>query len=533
MMRPMSAGTRLCGSLAVLAFGSIAVVPIASAGDREDVVALRVAELEARGECDEAIAVHRQAGEAGTRDARIALVASRCQIRRRDYPAALVAAEEAKQLSGASTASSAAIELELGIARYHLGQLDAADSSLAAARAAGAAGPLLDLYTGLLLLQREDVRAAALSLERARRADARLVEPVASYYAFLAWRSLEEAERARAALDRVRETDPDGPWIAEAERMLGRRVLGPPPRAWADVRVGLEYDSNPVLLANGVSANDVEGVAHKDDGRGVWAVDGGVELFRTENWSGGLLAAYAGSGHFSASLHEFDLHYPQASGWIDRKLGDSTTLRVRYDYGHAWVDYDPYLSANRIAGSLFHVWDERGTTEVTVSGFLYDFRFTPDAPFGVAPPPVCQDLDRDGAGATAEVEHRYPTGWRDLELYGGYRFTHYDSEGCEYSFDSHQVRAGFDLDLGWDVELQAHAAFTYQPYENQSAFLTLAESNIVRRDRIWQTGVGLERPITDRVSVLGSYRYTDTGSNTNVYDYERHVVGVYLRVRFD
>ena len=58
------------------------------------------------------------------------------------------------------------------------------------------------------------------------------------------------------------------------------------------MRAGLEYDSNVML--NGNSVPLPQGISDEDDGRGVWFLEGGAELFRTDNWSGGLVGNYAG-----------------------------------------------------------------------------------------------------------------------------------------------------------------------------------------------------------------------------------------------
>ncbi len=495
---------------------------IAGADDRDNVLALRAADLEAQGRCDEAVALYRnQAPE----NARVAGIAGRCQVRSGDYAAAVATLETASELPDAP----ADVDLQLGIAHYHLDELDAARGALDRARARGAEGALLDLYTGLLELQSDQTREAALSLERARRADPHAVEPVASYYAFLAWRNLDEQERAREALERVRAEDPDGPWIAEAERILAQAAALEPPRFWADAEAGLEYDSNVVVRGAGVSNVFINGdvVSGKRDGLGYWSFDGGAELFRTDQWSGGLLAAYTGNAHFDIS--EFDAHYPTAAAYLDYALAPDTTLRARYDYGYAWVNDDPYLSANTLSGTLFQDWHEYGRTELTVAGAWYDFRYDP-----VDPPSPFQPraIQRDGTLASVGVLHRYRPGWRDLELRGGYLFNRYDSEGREFDSDLHRFLAGFDLTLPGTVGLDAWTAFTYQPYDRPSVYSDAPSVDAKHRDRIWDFGAELEKFVTENVSVLARYRYTDTGSNTDVYDYHRHVVGGYVRVRF-
>ncbi len=342
------------------------------ADDRGNVLAMRAADLEAQGRCDEVVSLHR---DEAPDDARIALVAGRCQVRSRDYAGAVATLTAARELHNAP----ADIDLQLGMAQYHLGEHDPARESLDRARARGAEGALLELYSGLLQLQANDARAAALSFEHARRSNARAVEPVASYYAFLAWRSVNEQQRSQAALARLREEDPDGPWIEEAERILaGAGAGGGTPTWWLNAEAGLAYDSNAVVKGSGVAGVFIQGdvVDGKGDGRSLWSFDAGTKLFRTEKWSGGILGAYTGTAHFD--IHEFDTHYPTVGAWLDYYLGARTTLRGRYDYGYAWVNYDPFVSRNVLSGALFQDWGNTarpsgpspaaGTTSAT-SGF--------------------------------------------------------------------------------------------------------------------------------------------------------------------
>ena len=84
-------------------------------------------------------------------------------------------------------------------------------------------------------------------------------------------------------------------------------------------------------------------------------------------------------------------------------------------------------------------------------------------------------------------------------------------------------------------------AYTYRPFENPSVFpnssnRTLAQvqntayrlNGFNRRDNVYQVEVGLERRITDWLSVSARYNYLDNDSNTDVYRYTRQIVGGYL-----
>jgi tetratricopeptide (TPR) repeat protein len=499
----------------------------ASADDSLNVLVMRAADFEAQGQCDQAVAIYRASDRTS---AHLALIAGRCQVRTHDYAGAVETLTPARELPDASPE----VDLYLGIAHYHLGDLDAARATLDRARARGEQGALLELYTGLLQLQAEDARAAALSLERARRADSRVVEPVASYYAFVAWRSVDDEERAEAALARLREKDPNGPWIAEAERLLA----GAPSQApsfWLNAEAGLEYDSNVTVRGSGVQGVFINGdtVSGKDDGRGIWSLDGGVELFRTERWSGGLLGGYTGTAQFD--INEFDTHYPTASAWIDYYVGPRTTLRGRYDYAYAWINYDPYLSANTLSAQLFQGWEEAGQTELTLSAGWFDFKYDRVTP----PSGSFSQIDQDGTAVTSELLHRFAPklgpiedGFEDLELRASYRFTHYVAEGSEFDYDAHRFLVGFDVILPFEVAWDAWGAFTYQPYKRTSVYAEFPLTDAKHRDRLWEFGTELEKFVAENVSVLARYRFADTGANTDAYDYDRHVVGGYVRIRF-
>ena len=90
------------------------------------------------------------------------------------------------------------IDLQLGMALFLSEDIDAAEQSFAAARAAGT--------TVRDRLLRGSDRALAQHLPPAPRRSARrprspnTLDPAASYYAGLAWRSAQDEERARAAL---------------------------------------------------------------------------------------------------------------------------------------------------------------------------------------------------------------------------------------------------------------------------------------------------------------------------------------------
>jgi hypothetical protein len=322
------------------------------------------------------------------------------------------------------------------------------------------------------------------------------------------------------------------------------------------VQGGFEYDDNVVLRGRSVVLPDE--ISGQHDVRGVWTVHGGYEFLRTPDWSAGAAITYYGSAHFD--LDQFDQHYPVLSLWLDRRLAEATTLRLRYDTGYAWVDNDPFLFTHGLTGTVFHDWGREGSSRLFAgyyrSNYLYpEEADVPDGPGG--PLRTCLDRDdiicgpagldesrernRDGDGWLAGVEHTYRVGALDTELIAGYLFDYFSARGREYSYTAHQIRAESRTALPWDLELRTLVSYTYAPYRNASTYpdptrLFLNRqyflSDDPRSDDIWYFRVELEKYWTEQLSTSVRYGYLNNHSNVAVFDYDREITGIYVTYRF-
>lgn len=550
--------------VAVLVFAGTLSASAASgaepASDRVTVLQLRAETLAADGQCAPALEVLERARELAPGDAKLARVQGLCLIQLGRYGDAVLSLEQAKSLDP----SLDGVDLYLGIARYHGEDFEGAASALEAARGR-TSGPSeaaqLELYTGLLHLRNAENREAALALESARRTDPGVVEPVASYYAALAWEAADERRRAEEALERVRDLDPDSEWAAQANRALADT---PPPRRrfWGEVTVGFEYDSNVVLRGTGVALpSEISG---KQDIRGAFAANGGVEILRTENWSGGLMASY--TGWVQDELDQFDMQYPTVSGWLDRRFGDSTIGRVRYDFGYAWLGNEPFVAAQDFTASVYQNWNRYGATEFSGRYVWNNFFFarfdvpggtgtpgstcpaipgtTPTLIWSVCGPPGLDEAverNRDGHGLRLGFLHRYPIDFFDTVLRGGYFYHRYFSRGTEYRFEAHEVQLGFDALLPFELELDVLGRFVYQPFDHPSTFPTPPPTtngteyglkSRRRLDKLWDVAVVLERDLGKYLTLAARYWYQNNISNVDAFDYDRSIVGAYLTAHF-
>ncbi len=514
----------------------------------DGVQALRAAQLARQGRCEEALAL---LGDGPATSAELAVLRGKCLIELRRYPEAVEALDRARQLEPGRRD----VALPLAIARFHQGDMVGARQAIGEVGPEGQDKAEYHLYRGLLLLQQAESAQAGAALDRARALDPQGVDPIASYYAGLAWAGAEDRQRAEEALRRVEEVAPGSEWADQARRALSR-LGGEEKGWWAWVRAGFEYDDNVVLRGSGVTLPAEISSTH--DVRGVWQFTGGYELLRTPDWSGGVTATYYGSAHFD--LSEFDQHYPVLGVWLDRRLSESATFRARYDAGYAWVDNDPFLFSQSLSGTLFQDWGSRGRSRLLVHGYRDNYLFSPDndvpdgpgaanascLDFGdivCGPPGVDESLERnrDGWGLTGGLDHTLPLARLRTELTGGYFYHYFDARGSEYSFQGHEVRLESLSQLPWGLELRGLVSYTYKPYRHASTFPDPRDlrfnreyplQSADRQDDVWRFAVELEKFWTGKLSTSIRYSYLKNDSNVTVFDYDREITGIYVTYRF-
>lgn len=555
---PTVSRARAIARVAAGVFVLLVALGAPAAARADDQAVRRVLELVYAGRCDEALgeiaALRREADSAA-----LARLEGQCRIRLKDYAGAVSALDDARRMDPVLED----VEAFRGIALYRLEDHAGARAALAAARGntSAAVEPQLELYTGLVRLQAGESRAAAEALDRARLLDAGQVEPVASFYAGLAWQGAGERDLARESLLRVKAQDPDGVWGRRADELLSGRSFEE--RAWASILAGLEYDTNVVLLGDAVPLP--QAISNESDGRALWFLEGGVELFHRGNWSGGVAATYAGNVQFT--LTDFDIQYPRGSAWLDYDLDPDTLIRLRYGIGYAWVGYSPFLFTQDASLSLYRNWGRPGNTEVGFGWTWNDYRFplisvppgpsnVPGTPCGngdpldrpCSPASVLPSItrDRDGDSLRPFLLHRIrilaidTAALRNIELRAGYAYEKYLADGSDWRFQGHDFLAGVKATLLFELRLDAQVAFSYRPFDYPSSYPPpgVLQGRVYplspqdRLDKITRLGTSLEKPINDRFSVAARYLYTRSASNVEVFEYSRHVIGGYATYRF-
>jgi hypothetical protein len=313
-------------------------------------------------------------------------------------------------------------------------------------------------------------------------------------------------------LERVTREWPGTPWAEEAQRALAAQAAARP--LFAALRLGFEHDSNAVLRGEGVLLPPE--ISSQADQRFVWrGVIGRAWLTSDATQLGGALA-FSGSAH--RELTRFDALQPALTLWADRHLDERTTLRGLASYAHAWVDSRSFLSAPSFAAELHRDFAERGATRFFAELALDDYRFEAD--------PLDPDADlrdRDGIGYRVGVEHRLALPALRSSLTGTLAYRGFSADGTEYSFDSPEIELGWESELPARFVIGAGARYAYRSYRHATTYGPPPE----RREHDWRTELSLRRPIWRQLSLETRWRYQRNRSTADVFDYARHVAGLY------
>ncbi len=513
---------RVHGGLVVsLALLGLTLPSLALAADEASVLRARAAKLATAGDCAAALPLVEQAraiDPAG--DDAAALMTGRCLISQEKFAEAKPVLERAV----AHDANSGEALLALGVAKYHLGEKDAARADLERARALLPNSPEAELYLGMILLEEEKPAAAVTRLDRSRGLHGDTFEPVSNYYAALAQAETGDEKRAEDSLRRVQQMAPGTIWaerageaLAQAESRRHAAVAGP--ARWVTLQAGLDYDSNISLRSTQIRR--AEDVTDDDDGRAWWGADAGAELFRKNGWGGGVGGAYTGSQPFKAD--DFDQHFISTSLWLDREIGSRSLLRISPEGGYAWFDGEEFLRFVGIRPELRHDFGDAGLGTLYARYAYNDFLYEE----------IDEDLqvsrvNRDGHDVLFGYDHQIMVGDSTM-LRGGVFGRDYTAEGSDYDFTGGGGWLGVRQVLPWRLILDLTGSAEYDNYENVSVFAGGGEG-AEREDLVGAAGAVLTRPITEWLSVSARYQYLNNDSNTQIFNYDRHIAGVFVTI---
>ncbi len=395
---------------------------------------------------------------------------------------------------------------------------------------------LAHLYLGLTQLALGQAEAADASLASAATLAPELAETAALLRGTAALRDGRDRHGEAVLRDLLDTSDFDAPEGGVARRVAGavlaRHTQRERPRIVLFAHGGIEHDSNVTLDAG----LDLPGLP-TDQADWVGVFGGGIsaEAWRGERTQLSLGYRYDRSAHFELSA--FDLEGHQAWARAGLQLGSRLWLRVDGRGYTSRLDDDRYLDLWSASPALWITLGDRAGS-LRLFG-LFEQQSYHD-------PPILTSLERDGIRYGGGVEHLVSMpvlGDRGWFSWGG-RFVRTDTEGERDFFglgpafdgDRYELRLRAALPLVFGFRLEASAVGARESYDHRNVVDFLTDDAIGdptpsrRRDTVFELRTALVRPIGRHVDLEFAVRATYRSSNVDVYDYDRRVAGVYLRV---
>ena len=429
-------------------------------------------------------------------DAALARALARARLERGEVDAAIALLEAQAERQPEQRPALAQL---LGRALYLKGELDAAHAALEVALAHRPDDELAHLYLGLVLWRQGDLDGAARELRIAETGDPRLL------------REARGEARPRGAL----------PWLDGHFSFMGG--------------TGVEFDTNPTIEGE-------EGTAPSegDDFRLVYHAGLATQLWRSE--TSAVSASYRFDGNRHDELGQLDA---MANGFGlggVHAFANGAFLRLDGAAAFQRLEHDDYLDTRSVAPALGFSLGERGVLQLRGLAEQRDF--------ADEPAPADASLERDGWRYGGALSHVVP-----LQQWDGARLTtqlHYartlthggtDANGFGPAFDSNWFAADatLSLPLGFDVRMESRLLVGYERFDEENAVQYAADlakgdpdpRGVRRRDTVVDSSVSFLRPLGKSVDLELRLRDTRHGSTASVYDFDRQIVGTYVRFHLD
>jgi tetratricopeptide (TPR) repeat protein len=380
----------------------------------------------------------------------------------------------------------------LGRALYTRGDLAAARAQLELAVGHRPSDALAHFYLGLVLLKSGETELAAHELRTARQQDP----------------SLFRDERPREPM----------PWLGGHFSFMGGS--------------GIEFDTNPTIEGE-------EGTtpSQGDDFRLAYQAALATQLLRSE--SSALSASYRFDGNAHNELEELDLMAHGFGLGGVHVFGNGAFLRLDGGAGLQRLDGDAYLDTLGVGPTLGWALGEHGVVQVRAHAERRDFADTPAE----------ASLERDGWRYGAALSHtlplsRWPGARLTTQLHYARTLTHghADANGFGAAFDSNWVAAdaALSVPIAFGIRMETRLLVGYERFDEDNAVQYAADlakdpdpRRVRRRDTVIDTSVSFVRPLTSRIDFELRVRDTRHDSTTGVYDWDRQIVGTYLRLHYD
>lgn len=446
----------------------------------------------------------------------------------------------------------------LALTAYRQQDWIAARGFLEKARAARPDDARVRLYLGRAYQELGEDQNAETELIEASRLDPEFQGP-AAYRLGVLHLQRSELRDARRFFEEVRAIDPDSELAKSAEAYLRLMQDAEPQRLAVWARLGVAYDTN--LTVGG--ADDLVSQSDKSGARFSGEVGLNGKLFE---WNGvSMRAGFTSYASFyNVSQGDFDLLQLRPWTLVSYQPLEQLAFDVRLTHERVWRDRHSFKAAHYVQPAIRIMpargWLTRLFAEYEDRNYLDAFELIPTR-------------DRDGQVRRVGIDQYFPLpnpfspgSLAYLRL--GYRYRVESSDGHHFDSRSHKPLATIGFGLPWDMDLTIDASWERRAFARESFFEAFREATALdpftptgnifnngalltpgvpcqvalappgpfaeslgtcntnaRLDRITQTRVRLRKNIGRHVSVETFYRWVDWDSQTQEFDFDRHIVG--------
>jgi tetratricopeptide (TPR) repeat protein len=450
-------------------------------------------------------------------------------IRSRKYSEA----EEIYQRLLKADPSNAKAMLGLGIAQYHQGKYKEALANFSNAEKALTEEPLVYYYQGLTHSQIGEYNQAIQRFARTMAFSPELA-PDAHYQSGIAYFKQNISDEAKAEFEEVIKSEPPESELAKSAREYLRQIAAikpEGPKKWdLTLSASQQYDSNVIVLPNGVSTPGGVGISRKYDYVTALYGRGEYRAVQTDKWIAGM--SYSFFQNFHQTLSAFDVQDHTPTVFVQYNAGRVQT-RLQYVFD--------YITVGRAAYAFLHTFNPVVTIAESQSFFTqiqakYQYQdYQPDR-FAFNP-------TRNGTNWLVGVTQFYLFAANTGNVRLGYTFdanvtgggsptavTPGTPRNSDWSYKGHRFTVGVGLPPVLTIKADANFDYYLQQYDNANSFSL--SGTTVRRDNIYIATGTLSRDLTANLSLAFQYNYTRDQNNIPVFDYNRSVFSLILAGRF-
>lgn len=347
----------------------------------------------------------------------------------------------------------------------------------------------------------------------------------------LGYFDLGDDEAAVSMLQEILRLDPSGDTAIRARLLLRNREALVLQKRWVvDGYLGFQWDEN-VTLENSESEVNPSGT---DDVRGSWGIGGTWQAVRNEHST--ITVGYRYDQTDYNDINRLNLISNTAFVSGSWQPTERLALQINSLISHLLLDgSNEYTGASLRPSLVYSMGEDWGAIRLFSQFGVAEYHEKPS-----------RFRDRDALSYGLGVEHFLPLridrSW--LSFSGSWdrtvtqedpdEFGSADLDG-DFDYDSWRARGVATLGLPFAIRGQVETSYAYDRYHNNNSthFFTASSGLRKRRDDIISGRVALSRAIVKHVRGEVYWRGTRRISNVDLFDYDKHVAGILVRVSTD